>query len=499
MRATPKEIQQAYNGFKDLTKKYLDAREVNKAVWFMDCCAVLAQQFNWIYVDDELELMEKCIGESLLPHPATDYETDPERVVLFDDFCATFILAVQYLEALSTMGKKVLYITSNNRRSKVTQTFFDRVSRIPNVEILKVKGGRYFSDEIVSIYNAVMDFHPSKLLLHIRANSKIVPVLHVLPPQITKYLINLADQTFWLGARAIDYCIEFRPFGVTVSLEKRGLKREQLLMLPFYPVKDPNPFQGFPEESNGHLTIFSGGDIYKTLDKRRTYWKLVKMILDKYPDVVFLFATKHNPMGSAAISKFISDNHFEERFVYVGFRPDIYEVLNHCDIYMGTFPASGSLMTQLAAINGTPILQYYYPGTPDDETEQALCINDKFQISYQNIQEFMQEADRLITDADYRKQQGERIKRAMITQEQFNAALKQTLETNCPRFPVETKVVDYAHLDNRWYELEKCGFGKTLSYIYGKLGKKRCKKYIPTLYMKRQIMSFMKRYLNLDV
>ena len=77
-------------------------------------------------------------------------------------------------------------------------------------------------------------------------------------------------------------------------MERRGLKREQLLMLPFYPVKDPNPFQGFPLEANGHLTIFSGGDIYKTLDKRRTYWKLVKMILDKYPDVVFLFATKHN-------------------------------------------------------------------------------------------------------------------------------------------------------------------------------------------------------------
>lgn len=498
MRVTPKEIQQAYNNFKDLAKKHLEAHNVNMALWYMDRCAVLAQQFNWIYVDDELELMEKRIGESLFPHPVTDYETDPERVVLFDDFCATYILAVQFLDALSAMGKKVLYITANRKQSKVTKTFFDRISQIPNVGILKVDG-KLLSEVIKSIHQGVMDFHPSKILLHIKADSKVIPALYGLPNQIEKYLINLADQTFWIGARAIDYCIEFRPFGVTVSLERRGLKREQLLMLPFYPVKDPNPFQGFPEEANGHLTIFSGGDIYKTLDKRRTYWKLVKMILEKYPDVVFLFATKHNPMGTAAINKFVSDNHFEGRFIYVGFRSDIYEVLNHCDIYMGTFPASGSLMTQLAAINGTPILQYYYPGTPDDETEQALCINDKFQISYQNIQEFMQEADRLITDADYRNQQGERIKRAMISQEQFNAVLKQTLETNRPQFPVETKEVDYAHLDNRWYELEKCGFGSTLSYIIGNLGKKRCKKYIPTLYTKWQIRSFMKKYLNLDV
>jgi hypothetical protein len=138
-------------------------------------------------------------------------------------------------------------------------------------------------------------------------------------------------------------------------------------------------------------------------------------------------------------------------------------------------------------------LQYYYPGTPDDETEQALCINDKFPISYQNIEDFMQEADRLITNADYRKQQGERIKHAMISPEQFNTVLERTLETNRSQFPVETKVVDYAHLDNRWYELEKCGFSNTLSYVYVKMVKKNCKKYVPTLYLKKHVLSLINK------
>lgn len=62
-----------------------------------------------------------------------------------------------------------------------------------------------------------------------------VPVMCRLPKPITRYLINLQDQTFWLGGNAIDYSIEFRPFGASVSMERRGLKREQLLMLPFYP------------------------------------------------------------------------------------------------------------------------------------------------------------------------------------------------------------------------------------------------------------------------
>lgn len=498
MIVAPKEIRKAYKGFKDLAEKSLRAHNTDKTLQYIDCCAVLAQQFNWIYSDDDLESMEKKIGELLFPNHSDDYEVDRERVVFFDDFCVTYILAVQYLDALSAMGKEVLYITSNKQQDKVNKSFFDRISQIPNLEILKIKADS-FSEEITSIYHSVMGFHPSKMLLHIKANSKVVPVLFALPTQIEKYLINLSDHTFWLGVKAIDYCIEFRPFGVAVSLERRGLDQKQLLMLPFYPVKDSNPFGGFPEEAINHITIFSGGDIYKTLDSRRTYWKLVKMVLDNYPDVVFLFATKHNPMGSAAIKKFISDNHFEGRFIYVGFRPDIFEVLNHCDIYMGTFPASGSLMTQLAAVNATPILQYYYPGTPDDETEQALCINERFPISFQDIDDFMQEADRLIKDSEYRRCQGERIKHAMISPEQFNRVLAQTLETNLSQMPVEAKTIDYKHLDDRWYELEKCGFGNTLSYIYGSLGKKYCIKYVPTLYIKKQITSFMKKYIRVDM
>ena len=59
-------------------------------------------------------------------------------------------------------------------------------------------------------------------------------------------------------------------------------------------------------------------------------------------------------------------------------------------------------MSQLAAINSKPILQYYEPGTPDDETEQAICINEAFDISFQDEYGFMVEADRLITDLRYR-------------------------------------------------------------------------------------------------
>ena len=488
MQISLREIKQSYAVLKGMARERLDIGDINGSLSYINNCAVLAQQFNWIYADDDLERMEKEIGEQLIPQTPNGYEANENRVVVFDDFCVTFILTLQYIEALVKSGKEVLLLTARPIRKEANNIFFDYLAKLEGVQIKQIIE-QHEIQCIPQIYEAILEYRPAKIFLQLNGMSSIIPVLHRLPKSIKSYLINQADQMFWLGARAIDYCIEFRPFGPAVSLEKRGLKREQLLMLPFYPIHDKNPFEGFPKGVNGHVTIFSGGDVYKTLDSKRAYWKLIKRILDTYPDVRFLFATKVNPFGSQFIEQFVKDNHFEGRFIEVGFRKDIYECLKHCDIYMGTCPTSGSLMSQLAAINGTPILQYYYPGTPDDETEQALCINDKFQISFQDMDAFMQEADKLINDAAYRKKQGERIQNSMIQPEQFDEALVSLLETNKSPFPVETVPVNYELIDNRWYESQRYAMTQTLGYIYSLLGKNRCLRYVPTLYVKKQLLT----------
>ncbi len=491
MRISPKEIQKSYAVLKGVARRHLDAGRIEDAMETIRHCVVLAQQFNWIYADADLEQMEKEIGERLIPRHIEDYKVDNNRVVVFDDFCVTFVLALQYIEALVKNGKEVMLLSTRPIEGPNNIRFFEYLKRYEKLQIVRIEEPQVDA-RMQKINNTIIEYRPSQLLLHLYANSIIIPILFCLPKQIKSYLINLADQTFWLGAGAIDYCIEFRPFGATVSRERRGIKPEQQLMLPFYPIVDNNPFQGFPNEctEEGKVLIFAGSDIYKVLDEKRMFWHLVKRLLDTFPEIVFLFATKADDIGIDFLHKFISDNHYEKRFLYTQFRPDIDEVLAHVDIYMGTCPASGSLMSQLAARNAKPILQYYYPGTPDDETEQAICINDKFQISFQDEEAFMMEAHRLIKNADYRKAQGKRLQQAMIQPEQFNKALESLLATNQSPFPVETIEVDYKMLEERWYALEKAGFLNTLSYLFGLLGKKKCLKYAPTLYFKKQLMTF---------
>ena len=490
-----REIKQGYKGVKRLAQRASDGGDYEASLKYIGKCATIAQQFNWIYADDELEDLLADIGNKLVKKPSNGYQLIKDRVVFYDAFCKSFVLALQYVEALVLAGKEIMYITTANDLVKNKTGFADILGKLevyPSVKIVIVPPGKD-TERICFFYDAVVSYCPEQILLHMVADAVVLPALYVLPSAIKRYIINLADQTFWLGKKAIDYCIEFRQFGVSVSQQRRGIKPEQQLLVPFYPIDDGNTFEGFPEQcSPDKVIVFSGGDLYKVLDEKRTYWRLVKRLLDEYPKLVFLFATKIGKDINREIDGFIRDNGFEGRFIYVNYRKDINEVFKRCDIYMGTCPASGSLMSQLAAVNAKPILQYYYPGTPDDETEQAICINDKFPISFQDEELFMEEAHRLITDKEYRKKQGERLKNAMITSEQFNRLVADSLSSNVTQIPLEPFEMDYSLLDDRWYALEKTGYVDMLSYLWGILGEKYIRRNMPSVFIKKHLNTILK-------
>lgn len=482
------DIKNAYRGIKHKAIKSAKERRYEESLQWVCHCATIAQQFNWIYADEELEDLLKDISNKIITPISELYVPIENRVVLYDDFCRSFILALQYIEALLAAGKEIIYITTNHQTLNFSTIVSLLENKYPTVKVIVLQDVDRIQKNL-NLYKKIVDFKPEKILFHIYAHSSIIPAIYAFPKEIDTYIINLADQTFWLGSKAIKYVLEFRQFGVSVSQQKRGVKPEQQLLVPFYPIVDNNPFQGFPKEctEDGKVLIFSGGDIYKVLDEKRMYWHLVKRLLDTFPEVVFLFATKEDNLGMEFLQSFVRDNKYEGRFIYTKFRPDINEVMGHVDIFMGTCPVCGSLMSQLAARNATPILQYYYPGTPDDETEQAICINEDFQISFDNEDAFMQEAERLIRDAEYRKKQGLRLQKAMISKEQFNELVLKSITTNTTQIPLQPYKFDYKQLDDRWFALEKAGYMHSMSYLYGLLGKKNCIRFAPRLYIKKQI------------
>jgi len=492
-----KEIKKGFMAIKQMAIEAFDKKDYELTLSKIDDAVNFVQQFNWIYTDNELEnILCEISRQKLTVLP--DYTPNPNRVVLFDDWCTSYVLALQYIEALSIHFSEVLYCTARDIESMSYPNILEQVAKFKNVSIAVISSKLPRFERTQQILNTIINFSPSKLFLHIGYNSPIVLALYSLPEGITRYLINLADQTFWLGAKGIDYTLEFRPFGATVSLEKRGLKKEQLLFLPFYPTRDGNQFLGFPEQTKDKIIIFSGGDFYKTLDPDYTYWKLIKDLLHENPEVVFLYATK-NVMGKTAdfIQHFILTNHFEQSFIYIGYRNDINEVIKHCDIFMGTCPVSGSLMTQLAAINHKPILQYYLPNTYDDETEQALCYHNNLTISFTDKTAFLQEGRKLIKDKDYRKKQGDLLYQAMLKHEEFNQLFKEVVTTH--QHFVKFKKIDYSIVAERWWWNEFLGFYNTTQYLIGLLGKKQTFKLIPSIafkYYATKVLSKIKRLIK---
>lgn len=488
LRLSLNDIKNAYRGVKAHAIRAYKDGDYERSMHYVRHCATIAQQFNWIYADDELEDLLKEISTKIITSSSLPYIPVENKVVLYDDFCVSFVLVLQYIEALVQAGKDVLYMTVAQQSGRFSSIISTIEKNYPQVKIVIIPNSNRV-ELAKKIHREILAFQPEKVLFHIFAHSVCIPAVCALPSRIDTYIINLADQTFWLGAKAIKYVLEFRQFGVSVSQQRRGIKPHQQLLIPFYPIVDNNPFQGFPKEctEEGKVLIFSGGDIYKVLDEKRMYWHLVKRVLDTFPEVVFLFATKIDGIGMEFLKSFIHENNYEGRFVYTKFRPDINEVLAHVDIFMGTCPVCGSLMSQLAARNATPILQYYYPGTPDDETEQAICINEQFPISFDNEDAFMREAEKLIRNADYRTQQGKRLQRAMITENQFNELVKNTLATNKTQIPLQPYRFDYQQLDDRWFALEKAGYISSLSYLYGLLGKMDCCCFAPKLFIKKHL------------
>lgn len=485
MHASLHDIKSGYKGLKHQVKAFIKAGDYASAMTYINHCTTIASQFNWIYSDEELEDALETISESVIDRSiSVGFQPDQDNWVFFDDYCTSYVLALQWMTALSKTGKSILYITSQFSFEKRRDiSILPDIEKMPNVTVAVIQDGSLF-ERANTLFQSIIRFKASKVILHKAMYSLIQLPLCALPEETKVYNINLGDQFFWLGTRHIDYNIEFRPFGASVSLQRRGFKKEQLLMVPFYPANENRPFEGFPSECKGKLVIFSGGDYYKTWDESGTYWRLVKSILDKHDNVCFLFAIKRLPISTERVERFIKENHFEGRFIQIGRRQDIFQVFAHCDIYMGTCPISGSLMSQLAAINGKPILQYYTPGTQDDETEQALCINDKFQISFSSEESLLIEADRLIHDEEYRNRQGERLKNAMLQPEQFDRIASSSLMTNVSQMNIMADHVDYRRLEQRWYALETMGFTHVISYMYSLLDKKNRVWFTPRLFLR---------------
>lgn len=413
----------------------IEKKRYNDALELVFACAMLPYNTNMYYVDDALEESIQAVAEALFSAqiPRVERgELKQDTILFYDGFGLDRRgLARIYLEAL-VQDYKVCYVT-----------FADREQEVPEIlQTVQASGGtvsflrKARPVEMIRQLNAILHAcRAGKIFFYAYPYDIIAPVLmQAYEGILTRYQINLTDHGFWLGARAIDKCIEFRDYGASISSEYRGIPREKIVKLPFYPKVVEQEFQGFPfPVKEGQKVVFSGGSLYKTFGEGNKYYQLVDYILDKHSDVIFWYAGWGN---DSELKKCMARH--PGRVFHTQERSDLFQILQHVSFYLSTYPICGGLMYQYAAAAGTLPLTL----RRDDCNDGFLLDQDALGVIFDTMEELEQEIDRVLTDEPYRQARSARMRSAVIAPEQFSAELRQIMASG-----TSAQEICYRHID----------------------------------------------------
>ena len=402
--------------------------EYSKSIKCIESAASFQYLFNDRYSDNRLNLILKEISSKL--YPLKNYLSNSNIVFFYESFCLDNRgLTQQYLDALVSCNKYKIVLILECPISDSGQEILQYCNS-NDIEIKPILGNSWH-EKADYLFNLINEYEPKAALFHLTPSS-FLPFIAFEPfKSIKKYQINLTDHAFWLGSSDFfDYSYEFRDYGAIVSFEKRGFLQNQIIINPYYPWQSNMEFQGFPISTDGKIVVFSGGHPYKIEGDNGKYYEMVAHILEHNSDVLFFYAGDGD---LSFLQKFITENHYEERMFLLGNRKDIDAVFKRCDIYLNTHPFGGGLMVQYAVINGKPILVYNSPSFDD-----LVCTKKMAHISFDTIEDFYKEADKLIDDYNYRKQRGEYFKSLIAGQDDFrrrfiSTFLNDNKPDSCPR------------------------------------------------------------------
>jgi hypothetical protein len=416
MAVTKETLSKEYKIFKGEAFRSLEAGDFQNSLLHIDLCARIAYTFNFIYIDDELEDLLAHISSQLLTQP----EFKPEKRFVFYDYFGfdNQGLTKQYIRAMMNWGVEFLYILEIGDNLSSSKDILTELASYSKAEVLILKGNRL--DKITQAYNAIAQYKPEKAFLHFAPWDVIGVCVWSQFKNVQRFFINLTDHAFWLGKSCSDYIIEFRPFGHNLSVKARGISPDILFIQPYYPIQSESKFLGFNVDVSNKIIGFSGAALHKIYGRGGKFLNLIKKALADNENFIFLMA---GAGYSKPILDFIKANRLEDRFILLGHRKDINQVIKNIDIFINTYPISGGLMTQLAVLNNKALISYSSPDLSVNFVEDFLNVDREKVFSIKEEESFSTEINKLISDRKFRDENAALYRNSIPTVEEFNSGL----------------------------------------------------------------------------
>lgn len=442
-----------YDSFFSKLTSIIDKAILNKNVELamsgMSSYCNVKYKYNQDYCDDHIENQIVNIGRFVLKNQKSfkSDETNKNLILFYDGFgYNTRGLAIIYLKALIRLGYEIAYITDINSKGNQKDI----------IEILE--GGKHtvnyidkkcaYKKQIRIINDLFLKYKPSRAFFYTYPDDiAAAAVFSHYENKVTRFQINLTDHAFWIGKCAMDVCIEFREYGESISKYYRYISDEKIVLLPYYPYYNKKiQFEGFDfDNSDRKKIIFSGGSLYKTLGGNNKYYSMIDSILKKYTNTIFLYAGTGD---STKINELMKK--WPERVYHIDERQDLYELMKHIDVYVNTYPISGGLMTQYAAIAGkVPLI---LNDNSDKDSDGILINQDNLNIEFKDIESLICEVGKLINNEKYKKSKENIMKKSVITEEEFTYKLSLIVSQKNDRLS-DIKKIDTFNFRNEYKKL----------------------------------------------
>lgn len=377
------------------------------------CLTDMELFFYYSYRDDDVENYIIQFSKLIFPN-TTKFKPEFTNAVLFDSLSWDYHgVTQQYLRAMMNMNLNILYIFFDNyfeRNKRIQQELYN----YGHAEILCISTNVIDVQKLILVHKKICDFKPSKIFLHSFSVFDSI-IINAIDSSV-KLRIDFGDHHCWHGIDFTDYIIGFRDWGMVLCNTIKRVDLEKLIQLPYYPILDEtSEFKGFPLYIAGKVLLFSGGALYKIIDEKMTFLRMMHRIVIENENVIILFSCRGD---DDILRKYITDNNLSDKIILIGYRKDLSKVFDHIDIYINTYPYGGGLMVQYAMSKGIPILS-----VTENETIEYLDFTDMgytYKTEYANIEALHREANRLIKDKEYRFIIGKLIQKYVPSMENFN-------------------------------------------------------------------------------
>ena len=419
---------------KDDIKNAFESGDLYKATCLIKYLSWFYYEIAYTYRDDEIEEMIRGIGHKYLGNNRIS-ETDENRVVFYDGFgLLNRGLAAIYVDALLAKGYEVYWVLyewapdMESIKHDYPDVIFIVIPKYEIMERMKV-----LVSEIVRVRARHLFFYT------LPNDVEGAVVFSSINGKIFKYLIDLTDHSYWIGADSVDCIIGFRSIGCNIAKFERGIDSHKIVMLPYYPQSRKRyEYEGMPFDDNQRF-FFSGGNSYK-IEGSSIYEEIVSGVLDRFPDLFFVYA---HEKGNGYCRKLdLLKDKYGMRVVLIEERKDLDEVMRHADFYIETYPLGGGLIIQYALMNNC------YPLSFCDENETQmnnpktwLLYPEDIDFCFNSIEQMLNRIDEIETK-EYIKKRKRKLSDHIISKECFEDELDNIMRNSRTKFVIDDTRAD---------------------------------------------------------